>query len=312
MRAVKHTDNGIEVVEVPRPDIDGGHVRVRVRSAGICGSDLHMLTWGPMPVTLGHEIAGHLDDGTPVAVWPLVPCGECDRCAAREVTQCRSAIPHSYGIGRDGGMADEIVVEESCVVPLPAGVDVVDASLVEPIACSLHALRRAGLRGDQRVAVVGAGAIGLGAAAVARATGCTVDVLARHDAQRQAAERIGAGTAPEGEYDVVVDAAGTDSALRVCFKLLRPGGTVALVASYWEPVQFPQFFSMKEPVIVGSNMHGHDETGRDMDAAAIVLAESPEVAAAMITHRFPLDRAADAFTVAADRASGAIKVLLEP
>lgn len=312
MRAVKHTDNGIEVVDVPRPDTDDGHVRVRVRSAGICGSDLHMLTWGPMPVTLGHEIAGHLDDGTPVAVWPLVPCGDCDRCAAGEVTQCRSAIPHSYGIGRDGGMADEIVVEESCVVPLPAGVDVVDASLVEPIACSLHALRRAGLRGDQRVAVVGAGAIGLGAAAVARATGCTVDVLARHHAQRQAAERIGAGTAPEGEYDVVVDAAGTDSALRVCFKLLRPGGTVALVASYWEPVQFPQFFSMKEPVVVGSNMHGHDETGRDMDAAAIVLAESPEVATAMITHRFPLDRAADAFTVAADRASGAIKVLLEP
>lgn len=312
MRAVKHTDNGIEVVDVRRPDTDDGHVRVRVRSAGICGSDLHMLTWGPMPVTLGHEIAGHLDDGTPVAVWPLVPCGECDRCAAGEVTQCRSAIPHSYGIGRDGGMADEIVVEESCVVPLPAGVDVVDASLVEPIACSLHALRRAGLRGDQRVAVVGAGAIGLGAAAVARATGCAVDVLARHDAQRQAAERIGAGTEPEREYDVVVDAAGTDSALRVCFKLLRPGGTVALVASYWEPVQFPQFFSMKEPVIVGSNMHGHDETGRDMDAAAIVLADSPEVATAMITHRFPLDRAADAFTVAADRASGAIKVLLEP
>lgn len=312
MRAVKHTDNGIEVVDVRRPDTDDGHVRVRVRSAGICGSDLHMFTWGPMPVTLGHEIAGHLDDGTPVAVWPLVPCGECDRCAAGEVTQCRSAIPHSYGIGRDGGMADEIVVEESCVVPLPAGVDVVDASLVEPIACSLHALRRAGLRGDQRVAVVGAGAIGLGAAAVARATGCAVDVLARHDAQRQAAERIGAGTEPEGEYDVVVDAAGTDSALGVCFKLLRPGGTVALVASYWEPVQFPQFFSMKEPVVVGSNMHGHDETGRDMDAAAIVLADSPEVATAMITHRFPLDRAADAFTVAADRASGAIKVLLEP
>jgi 2-desacetyl-2-hydroxyethyl bacteriochlorophyllide A dehydrogenase len=265
-----------------------------------------------MPVTLGHEIAGHLDDGTPVAVWPLVPCGECDRCAAGEVTQCRSAIPHSYGIGRDGGMADEIVVEESCVVPLPAGVDVVDASLVEPIACSLHALRRAGLRADQRVAVVGAGAIGLAAAAVARATGCTVDVLARHDAQRRAASSIGAGTEPEGEYDVVVDAAGTDSALKACFKLLRPGGTVALVASYWEPVQFPQFFSMKEPVVVGSNMHGHDETGRDMDAAARVLADSPEVATAMITHRFPLDRAADAFAVAADRASGAIKVLLEP
>jgi len=312
MRAVRHTDNGIEVIDVSRPDADDGRVRVHVRGAGICGSDLHMLTWGPMPVTLGHEVAGHLDDGTPVAVWPLVPCGECDRCAAGEVTQCRRAVTQSYGIGRDGGMADEIVVEESCVVPLPEGLRVANASLVEPIACSLHALRRAGLRGDERVAVVGAGAIGLAAAAVARATGCSVDVLARHDAQRLAAERIGAGSEPDGEYDVVVDAAGTDSALKVCFDLLRPGGTVALVASYWEPVQFPQFFSIKEPVVIGSNMHGHDETGRDMDAAARVLADDPEIASAMITHRFPLDRAAEAFSVAADRASGAIKVLLEP
>ncbi len=312
MRAVRHTDNGIEVIDVPRPDADDGRVRVHVRSAGICGSDLHMLTWGPMPVTLGHEVAGHLDDGTPVAVWPLVPCGQCDRCAAGEVTQCRRAVTQSYGIGRDGGMADEMFVEESCVVPLPESLAVSDASLVEPIACSLHALRRAGLRGHERVAVVGAGMIGLAAALVARAAGSPTDVVARHDAQREAAARIGAGTAPEGEYDVVVDAAGTDSALRMCFDLLRPGGKVALVASYWEPVTFPQFFSIKEPVVFGSNMHGHDENDRDMDAAARILAESPEAATAMITHRFPLDRAADAFSVAADRARGAIKVLLEP
>ena len=312
MRAVRHTDNGIEVVDLPSPGATDGRVRVHVRSAGICGSDLHMLSWGPMPVTLGHEVAGHLDDGTPVAIWPLVPCGECDRCAAGEVTQCRRAVTQSYGIGRDGGMADEMIVEQSCVVPLPDGLDVAHGSLVEPIACSLHALRRAGLRGDERVAVVGAGAIGLAAVGVARAAGCVVDVVARHDAQRAAAARIGAGTEPEGEYDVVVDAAGTDSALEMCFGLLRPGGTVALVASYWEPVTFPQFFSIKEPIVVGSNMHGHDENGRDMDAAARVLADNPEIASAMVTHRFPLDRAADAFTVAADRASGAIKVTLEP
>jgi threonine dehydrogenase-like Zn-dependent dehydrogenase len=312
MRAVRHTDNGIEIVDVPRPATDGGLVRVTVRAAGICGSDLHMLTWGPMPVTLGHEIAGRLDDGTPVAVWPLAPCGECDRCTAGEVSQCRRAVSNSYGISRDGGMADEIVVEESCLVPLPEALDVADAALVEPVACSLHALRRAGLRGDERVAVVGAGAIGLAAVAVARALGCAVDVTARHDAQRRAAMRIGAGVEPAGEYDVVVDAAGTDSALVTCFELLRPGGTVALVASSWEPVQFPQFFSLKEPVVVGSNMHGHGENDRDMDAAAGVIAGMPEIAPALVTHRLPLDRAAEAFTVAADRAGGAIKVLLEP
>jgi 2-desacetyl-2-hydroxyethyl bacteriochlorophyllide A dehydrogenase len=312
MRAVRNTDNGIEVIDVPSPDAENADVRVRVRAAGICGSDLHLISWGPMPVTLGHEVSGHLDDGTPVAIWPLIPCGRCDRCAAGEVTQCRQAVTQSIGIGQEGGMADEMVVAESSVVSLPAGLDVADASLVEPIACSLHALRRARLRGDERVAVVGAGMIGLAAALVARAAGCPVDVAARHDAQRAAAERIGAGTDPDGEYDVVVDAAGTETAIKTCLDLLRPGGTLALVASYWDPVTFPQFFSIKEPVIMGSNMHGHGEDGRDMDAAAQVLADFPEIASAMITHRFPLDDAAHAFAVAADRAAGAIKVVLEP
>jgi len=312
MRAVRNTESGIEVLDVPNPGTEDGDMRVHVRASGICGSDLHLISWGPMPVTLGHEISGHLDDGRPVAIWPLIPCRRCDRCAAGEVTQCRQAVTESIGIGRDGGMADEMVVPASSVVRLPDGLDVADASLVEPIACSLHALRRAGLRGDERVAVVGAGMIGLAAALVAHTEGCPVDVMARHDAQRAAAQRIGAGVEPDGEYDLVVDAAGTDSALRTCFDLLRPGGTVALVASYWEPVTFPQFFSIKEPVVVGSNMHGHDETGRDMDAAARILAESPGAAPALITHRFPLDRAADAFAAASDRASGAIKVVLEP
>jgi threonine dehydrogenase-like Zn-dependent dehydrogenase len=93
---------------------------------------------------------------------------------------------------------------------------------------------------------------------------------------------------------------------------VRPGGTIALLASYWDPVPFPQFFTMKEPVLVGANMHGRDASGTDMEAAAHVLADLPEVPAAMITHRFPLDRANEAFAVAADRAAGAIKVVLEP
>jgi len=310
VRAVRNTDAGIETVDVPEPAGDGA--RVRVRSSGICGSDLHLIGFGPMPVTLGHEVAGHLDDGTPVAIWPLVPCGTCDRCEAGEVSQCRTGPGQVYGIGRDGGMADTVVVDAGSIVPLPAGLDVADGALVEPVACAVHALRRAGVTAGDRVAVVGAGSIGLGAAAAARWMDASVDVTARHDHQRDAATRVGAGIEADGEYDVVVDAAGTDTAVAQCVDLLRPGGTIALLASYWEPVEFPQFFSMKEPVLVGANMHGRDASGTDMEAAAQLLADLPEVAPAMVTHRFPLDRAAKAFACAADRASGAIKVVLEP
>src|ERR1700710_1358933 len=86
MRAVRNTADGIAVERVPEPTSDG--VLVQVVSSGICGSDLKMLGWGAMPFTLGHEIGGLLEDGTPVTVWPLVPCESCDRCLAGEPQQC--------------------------------------------------------------------------------------------------------------------------------------------------------------------------------------------------------------------------------
>jgi 2-desacetyl-2-hydroxyethyl bacteriochlorophyllide A dehydrogenase len=311
VRAVRCAENGVEVVEVERPETRDG-VRISVRAAGICSSDIHLMGWG-LRCTLGHEIAGHLDDGTPVAVWPLAPCGSCDRCAAGEPSQCRKAT--LYGITRDGGMADEIVVPASSLVSLPAGLAVGDAAFVETVACSVHALRRAGVHGGDSVAVVGAGSIGVGAAAVARHMGCMVSAAARHPAQRAAMTAFGVALDPTGEFDVVVDAAGSSSSIEACVALVRPGGTVVLVASYWEPVTFPAFFTNKEPRIIGALMHDHhhgDGTTSDLDDAARVLADMPEVSAAAITHRFPLDRARDAFATATDRAAGAIKVVLEP
>lgn len=311
MRAVRNTARGIEVVDVDPPVTNGEPVAVRVVSAGICGSDLHLIGWGPMPVTLGHEIGGRLDDGTPVAVWPARPCGSCDRCHVGEPQQCRTGAARTYGVGTDGGMADAVVVDAANVLPLPDGVAPGDACLAEPIACSVHALRRAGVGGDDRVAVVGAGSIGLGAAAVARWTGCAVDVVARHAAQQGAARAIGAGVGVSGEYDVVVDAAGTSASFATCVDLVRPGGTVVVVSTPWDPIELPALFTSKEPTFVTAQMHG-DDTASDMADAIRLLADLPEVPAALITHRFPLDRAADAFEAAADRASGAIKVVLEP
>jgi threonine dehydrogenase-like Zn-dependent dehydrogenase len=310
MQAVRNTDAGVTVVDVPEPVGDGQ--LVDVVSSGICGSDLHMIGWGPLPATLGHEIGGQLADGTPVAIWSLLPCGHCDRCRAGELQQCRSGTSTLYGVSLDGGMADRIQVDPRCLVPLPTGLTPADACLVEPIACSVHAFRRAGVAGTDRVAVVGAGSIGLGAAAVAKWRGCPVDVAARHPAQRAAAETIGAGLAPEGEYDVVIDAAGTSGSLARSIELLRPGGTVILVSTAWEPMLFPAFFMNKEPTIYTATMHGEHSGGSDMADAAQLLADLPQVAPAMITHRFPLAKAADAFGVAADRSAGAIKVVLEP
>ncbi len=103
-----------------------------------------------------------------------------------------------------------------------------DASLVEPLAVSWHALQKVSAVPGERVLVVGGGSIGLLAVAAAAAMGLEVDLEARHDHQRAAGERLGAG-APHGQYEITVEAAGTDSALATCVRKAAPGGRIAMV-----------------------------------------------------------------------------------
>jgi 2-desacetyl-2-hydroxyethyl bacteriochlorophyllide A dehydrogenase len=319
MRAVRNTDRGIAVVEAPAPEglteqvrdllPDDPGARVRVHAAGICGSDLHMLSFGPSPVTLGHEFAGVLDDGTPVAVEPLVT----SRAADRDGTYAASPDTSVIGVAHDGGMADEIFVPRRSLVMLPPNVTPADACLAEVAAVGVRGLSRIGLESGMRVAVVGGGAIGLCAAAVARARGCDVDIVARHEPQRVAAERLGLGEADGDGYDVVIEAAGTVSGIERSVELARREGTVLLLGVYWDGMTWPGFAVLEKQLqITASVTYGRNAAGRDIDAAVALLAGAPELASAVITHRFPLDEAHRAFEVAADRASGAIKVVLEP
>jgi 2-desacetyl-2-hydroxyethyl bacteriochlorophyllide A dehydrogenase len=311
MRAVRSTANGISVVDVPVPD--GPGVRVRVRASSICGTDLKMVQGGELPVTLGHEIAGVLDDGTAVAIEPIVSCGSCDQCGSGRYHLCRRGPAIFMGTGRDGGMADEIRVPETALVPLPPALHVGDASLVEPLAVAIHGLRIAGLAGGEPVGIVGGGSIGLCAAVAARALGCDVAVDARHDAQRAAVERLGARVGADGEYPLVVEAAGSESGVARAVQLCAPGGTLLLLGVYWGMLPLPYIDAfLREVRIVTALTYNRHASGRDVDAAAALLATNPTIADALITHRFPLDDAATAFATATDRASGAIKVVLEP
>jgi threonine dehydrogenase-like Zn-dependent dehydrogenase len=308
---VRNTEAGIRVVDVAAPD--GPGVRVRVRSAGICGSDLEMVRTGLAAATLGHEIAGVLDDGTEVAVHPFVPCGDCPQCCARRPNLCRAATATMLGVFTDGGMADEVVVPESCVVPIPAGIGVADASLVEPLAVTLHACNRVGVTEGMRVGVIGAGTIGLLSGAVARHLGADVTIVARHDAQRLAAEALGLSVDAPRDCDVVFEAAGTSSGFDDAVRACRRSGTIGLVSTTWEPIPISFLNAqMREVTIVPAFVYGEAHGQREFETAAATCAARPEIAPALITHRFGLDEAPRAFSVASDRAHGAIKVVLHP
>jgi 2-desacetyl-2-hydroxyethyl bacteriochlorophyllide A dehydrogenase len=311
VRAVRNTDEGIRVVDVPAPD--GPGARVRVRSAGICGSDLEMVRVGLAVNTLGHEVAGELDDGTAVAVHPFTPCGECAECRAHRANLCPHCTERMLGVFIDGGMSDEIAVDPANVVPLPTGVRVEDASLIEPVAVALHACNRGRIEPGMRVGVIGAGTIGLLSAAVARVIGAEVAIAARHPSQQQAAEALGIAVDASRGCDVVIEAAGTPSAFDDAVARTRRIGTVVLVSTTWEP-QPISFLNaqMRELTIVPAFVYGEAHGEREFETATGILAAHPEIAPALITHRFGLDDAPHAFAVAADRAHGAVKVVLHP
>lgn len=311
MRAVYFKDGEIDLREVPGPSGEG--VRVHVRSIGICGSDLHMLEMkSPLDCVVGHEVAGVLDDGTPVAVEPTIPCRECASCRVGDYNLCQSAATRTLGIGRNGGMADELRVPESCLVHLPSNVDVRDACLAEPLAVAVHGMRQAGLNAGQRVAVIGGGTIGLCAVAVAKGGNATVGLSARYDHQMAAGKSLGAGET-EGQYDLVVESAGTDKAVSGAVKICRPKGRILILGTHWSGLAFPQMAAMmKEITVTSSYMYATNGAVRDFDVAATLLAGHPEIARALITHRYPLAEVKQAFAVARDRKAGAIKVVLEP
>jgi threonine dehydrogenase-like Zn-dependent dehydrogenase len=308
MRAVRNTEDGVQVVEVAAPSTDG--VRVRVRSASICGSDLHIVAMGPLPFTLGHEFGGVLADGAPVAVDPAVQCGACDQCAAGAQNRCRNIALR--GFSADGGLCDEVIVPPDCLIPLPPTLDVRDSALLEPAAVAVHGLRVGGVRGDERVAVVGGGAIGLLAAAAARRLGCEVGVRARHDAQRAAVERIGASNSVGGEYHVVIEAAGSASSVADACELAAPGARVVLLGVWFSgDVPLPGLASLAKELTVLPSVASNRHAGEFAEAAS-VLGSQPDLVDALITHRFGLDDTAEAFRVATDRKAGAIKVVIEP
>lgn len=310
---------------VPLVD-DGDGVRVKVTAASICGSDLHMIALGMAEgLVLGHEFAGVTPDGTAVAVEPFLTCGSCVQCLDGELLHCESNW-QGIGLHVDGGMATEVIVPARTLVPLPSGLDVTLASMVEPLAVALHGVNRASIVDTDGVLVIGAGSVGLAAAAVLRDRGCTFDVVARHPHQQAAAQRLGARhVVPDagevtGGYDVVVDAVGTTETVAAAVDQLAPRGRLSMLGVFWEPVSISNEMLMKEvtfiPAMTYRGSSGPTTSGstdsREFVHAARILADRPDVADIIVTHRFPLDGAAEAFQTAGDRRSGAIKVAFVP
>jgi 2-desacetyl-2-hydroxyethyl bacteriochlorophyllide A dehydrogenase len=311
VKAVRSIEGGVAVVDVDEPP--GVGELLEMKATSICGSDLSYIRFGSRNI-LGHELAGVRADGTAVVVEAIYGCMECDQCARGAYNLCPTHGQRALGINADGGMAEQFRAPAARLIPLPTGFDVRDASIAEPAAVSWHALRLADTGPGKRVAVVGAGGLGLLAVAGARRMGGEeVALEARHPHQTEAGERLGACVQPEGLYDVVVEAAGTPSSLDRCGELIAPGGTIVVLGVHFGPVQLDwmPLFNREARLIPSLGYCAHQD-GLDMQDAAAMLADDPEIARTLITHRFPIEDATEAFRVASDKTSRAIRVVIEP
>ena len=231
MRALIFTGPGaVELQDVAPPEPAADGVLLDVRACGICGSELHgfrQVGFRKPPLIMGHEIAGTTPDGRRVVVNPLVSCGTCDLCRNGQPQICRSR--ELLGVQRPGGFAEKVVVPAGSLHDLPDDMTWQTAAMVEPLANAVHAWHRLDLAGVGRVAIVGAGTIGLVCLLVARQRGLDdITVVDRSPTRLALAEQLGATTCATeltGEYDVVVDAVGSQATRRAGIDSLRSGGT---------------------------------------------------------------------------------------
>jgi L-iditol 2-dehydrogenase len=227
--ALLYAPGDLRIEEVPRPEPGPGDVLVEVELALTDGTDLktfrrgHPLLARSSPAPFGHEFCG-IVDGNRVVAANSAPCGACDGCARGE--QCRELVFLA------GAYAQWIVVPERIAAvnlhAVPRGLQPEVAAMVEPLACCLRGVERAGLVAGDRVAILGAGPIGLMlAACVADAGGWAVVVGGRPE--RQALIDVFGAEAGDGVgADVVIEASGSEEAWADAVTLVRPGGTVVL------------------------------------------------------------------------------------
>jgi (R,R)-butanediol dehydrogenase / meso-butanediol dehydrogenase / diacetyl reductase len=315
----------VRLEAVPRPPAPGpGEVLLRVRAAGICGSDALEFRSGPVlaspPVTLGHEFAGEvvavgsgvaLPIGSLVACGAGMSCGECRPCRSGRTNLCTSYA--TLGFHRDGGLAELCVAPaDICIeVDLPARV----AALAQPMAIAVHALRRGRVEPGEEALVIGAGGVGAFLTYALARSGARVTVVDLDERRLEVASTLGAAHTARDLPDplvatVVFEVSGARAPLERAVAALPRGGRVVIVGVQKEPpaVDFRRI-ALDELELIGTVAH---VVGEDLPEAVRLLASRDswdDVAPTVIALDDLLDLGIGPL---ADGTSDQIKTLIDP
>lgn len=328
MKALRwHAQRDVRLEDIPEPFPGPSQVKVKVKWCGFCGSDIHEYEAGPFlipttkphpipgskmaPIVPGHEFSGLVVEigenvtgikiGDRVVVRPTMPCYKCYWCKKGKHIQCSTL--GSIGFMWDGGFAEYAVLPSDCIYKIPEKLSFEVASLTEPLACAVHAVRRADIHPGDSVAVIGAGPIGLLVMLVAKACGALpVYVIETLPKRGKLALELGAeavfnpNEADVGKeiakvtdgrrVDVAFECAGPPAAMLTAQKVSGKGGKIVEVGQMMEGTCAFPFWNLflQEKTIVTSQ--GYTE---EFPIALSFLSERKVNLESLITARIKLD-----------------------
>jgi L-iditol 2-dehydrogenase len=332
----------MQLVETPVPDVGPDEVLLKLEAIGVCGSDLHYYKTGRIgsqvveyPFPVGHECAAsvaavgeavsRLKPGDRVAVEPAVSCGECDQCRADRPHTCRNLRFLGCPGQMDGCMSDFYAMPAACCYPIPDDLDWEMASLVEPLSIGCYAVQQSVPMAGARIAILGAGPIGLSVLAAARDAGAAaIYVTEPIGYRRTMAESLGAAAAidPYAEpglspvlereplcLDAVFECAGEQDALDDAVSLLKPGGKLMVIGiPEVERISF-QVDQVRRQELCIQNVRRQNHC---VDPAIELAVREDLGLRKMITHRFSLECSREAFELLDGYADGVVKAVLFP
>lgn len=342
MKAALLTSIGkFETRNVPEPKITRPtDVLIRIKMVGVCGSDIHYYNTGRIgsqiiqfPFTVGHEAAGIVEQvgpkvtrvkpGQRIAIDPAVYCGQCDQCRAGREHTCRELLFLGCPGQLAGALSEYLVLPETCCFPIKDGTTFEQAVLSEPLAIAVYAVERAGLAAGANVAVLGAGPIGMSVFHVLRVNGVgdvfitdkiperlkfAQTLRPKYCGNPDRVDVVGEITKAEPLLmDAVFECSGDRLAYEQAVKLLKPGGTLALVGiPEFDDVSFPiHELRRKEITITNIRRQAH------CTQKAIDWLEAKKINLdAMVTHHFSLAEAQPAFDLVAHYRDGVMKAMI--
>jgi len=341
--AVLHGIHDMRVEDVPVPQVTPERdVLVRIRSVGVCGSDVHFFERGiigkyPLkePTIMGHEAAGEvvevLDEarglrpGDRVTIEPGYTCRRCEFCRSGRYNMCREVVflaaPPVHG-----AFAEYLAWPSDFLFRLPDALSLDEGAMLEPLAVGLWAAKRGGVRPGDTVAVLGAGPIGLLTMQSAIAAGATRAIVSDLEAGRlELAAKLGATDTTNASetdaeaaimdltggrgVDVAFECAGAVPTLQMALRVARNGGTVQIVGMPAE--QHPQI-PLYEIINRELDLRGLFRYA-NCYPPAIALVESGRIdVASLVTHHFALDETPGAMTFVHERRDGVVKAVIRP